>query len=430
MQVESLLLGILAGVALALVARYLWWRDFRGHLRSLPSLLDAALRGQPRLHRTPRTHPGLRAVSNQIEDLGHATALRLQQLSVDSAHLQTILGSISEGILAVDSRLRVTFCNASFARAIGATGRDLSGLSLLEAVRDTTVLDLLEAVVRTREAAKRRFTLAAAGGRSFEITVVPLTDRSTAGAVAILHDTTDFDHLERVRKDFVANVSHEIRTPLAAIRGYVETLLESALDDDPGSVRRFLGIIEANVQRLTNIAADLLVLARLESDSATPQLQKVALKKAIDSAVRAVEGTATDRGVRLHVGDVVPDLAVDSDPTNLDHILLNLLDNAIKFNKPGGEVHITASRSSQNQVQLTIMDTGVGIPSEEISRVFERFYRVDKARSRAVGGTGLGLSIVKHAVEQMGGSIAVTSQVGRGSTFVVHIPIPGPDFDH
>jgi two-component system phosphate regulon sensor histidine kinase PhoR len=216
-----------------------------------------------------------------------------------------------------------------------------------------------------------------------------------------------------------------MRTPLAAIRGYIETLLDGALDDDPQSVRRFLGIIDSNARRLTNIAADLLVLAKLESDFPALKLQTIAIRKSIESAVSAVDSVAKERGVQIIVSEV-PDVGIRVDPTNLDHVLLNLLDNAVKFNHLGGDVHITVAQPSPDELRIEVKDTGVGIPSEEISRIFERFYRVDKARSKAVGGTGLGLSIVRHAVEQMGGKITVTSQLGCGSCFILTLPINGP----
>lgn len=425
MDLGALVTGGLAGAALASGAACLWWRSFRRRLHDLPELLGAALQGQAQTPVDSYPPGRLGVVSGLVQQLGRRAAARIEQLSVDSSHLHTVLGSMSEGVLAVDSRLRVTFCNASFARAIGIGRRELGGENLLVVVRDTRLLHLLKDVVGTRKASKCRLTLPAAGGRSFEVNVVPLTDKSTAGAVAILHDTTELDRLERVRKDFVANVSHEIRTPLAAIRGYIETLLDGALDDDPQSVRRFLGIIDANARRLTNIAADLLALARLESDSPTLKLQTLTIGKAVESAVRAVDSVATDRRVQIIVGEL-PDVSMEVDPTNLDHVLLNLLDNAVKFNQPGGEVHVTVTQSGPGELRIEVRDTGVGIPSEELSRIFERFYRVDKARSKAVGGTGLGLSIVKHAVEQMGGTIAVSSQLGQGSCFVLTLPIDGP----
>ena len=237
----------------------------------------------------------------------------------------------------------------------------------------------------------------------------------------MLHDITDLERLERVRKDFVANVSHELRTPLTAIRGYAETLLEGALED-PANNRRFLEIIKAQATRLNNIASDLLVLSELESgkpDAAEPE--KLRVRGVLESALRTVESAARVAGVRLDCTKV-EDVCVVGSKIRLEQALVNLLDNAIKFNRPSGEVRIEARCDREGPVTITVTDTGIGIASEDLSRIFERFYRVDKAHSRAVGGTGLGLSIVKHVVERMNGKITVTSKLGKGTVFSLTVP--------
>ena len=249
----------------------------------------------------------------------------------------------------------------------------------------------------------------------------PLAGPSTRGALAILHDVTELERLERVRKDFVANVSHELRTPLAAIRGYAETLLDGALQDQEHN-RRFVEIIQAQATRLSNIASDLLTLSELESNGkARPaQPQPVSVRSAFESALRTVESAARVRGVHLLCGPI-DEVFVLGNELRLEQVLVNLLDNAVKFNRPNGEVHLEA-READGAARITIRDTGIGIPSEDLPRIFERFYRVDKARSREMGGTGLGLSIVRHVIEQMNGSIRVDSQLGVGSEFTITIP--------
>jgi two-component system phosphate regulon sensor histidine kinase PhoR len=246
-----------------------------------------------------------------------------------------------------------------------------------------------------------------------------MAGRSKRGAGAILHDITELERLERVRKDFVANVSHELRTPLAAIIGFAETLLDGALDDAENN-RRFLETIRANAVRLNNIASDLLSLSELDAGRGADSREPVLVRSALETALNAVAAEAGRRNVRLIPPDC-GELAVSASKLRLEQVLLNLLDNAVKFNKPGGEVRIT-SYADDGRVHIDISDTGIGIPSEDLPRIFERFYRVDKARSRAVGGTGLGLSIVKHGVEQMDGSVSVESQLGKGSTFSVVLP--------
>jgi two-component system phosphate regulon sensor histidine kinase PhoR len=321
---------------------------------------------------------------------------------------------MTEGVLAVDHELRVTFCNQAFLRAIDFRGTRFEGRFLLELVRDTALHELLLGVLRTGGSQRLRFKMPAANARTFEVHATPLDMKTGLGAIAILHDITDLERLEQVRKDFVANVSHELRTPLAGIIGYTDTLLDGAIDDRNHN-RKFLDIIRSNAVRLTNIAADLLILSEVESGGDSPEPDLISVRGVLDSALTTVEAEARGRDVTL-VREGIEDVFVSGSRLRLEQALLNLMANAIKFNRPGGEVHVGAARNN-GHVAIRIADTGVGIPSEDLPRIFERFYRVDKARSRQVGGTGLGLSIVKHVVERMNGQINVESQLGRGSTF-------------
>jgi two-component system phosphate regulon sensor histidine kinase PhoR len=267
--------------------------------------------------------------------------------------------------------------------------------------------------------------VADAGGRAYAIHAAPLTNTAKHGAIAVLHDVTDLERLERVRRDFVANVSHELRTPLTAISGYAETLLDGALED-PANNRKFVEIIRAHSIRLNNIASDLLTLSELESGRPDLPPEPVPLRAALETAARVVESEARVRGVEIRWG-AVDDALIMGHRIRLEQSIVNLLDNAVKFNRPGGEVRIEAVSAGHGHARVTISDTGIGIPSEDQPRIFERFYRVDKARSRAVGGTGLGLSIVKHVIERMGGSVALESQLGKGSKFTITLPEAGEE---
>jgi two-component system phosphate regulon sensor histidine kinase PhoR len=246
---------------------------------------------------------------------------------------------------------------------------------------------------------------------------------SGRGVIAIFHDITDLERLEQVRKDFVANVSHELRTPLAGIIGYSDTLLDGALDDTENR-RMFVEIIRANAVRLGSIAADLLVLSELES-GADQESETVSVCGVLESGLLTVDAEARERGVRL-IREEVQDLYVSGSRLRLEQAFLNLLANAIKFNRPDGEVRVRVAQNDDGRVAVVIADTGVGIPSQDLPRIFERFYRVDKARSRQVGGTGLGLSIMKHVIERMNGTVTVESQVGKGTTFQVLLPAASP----
>jgi two-component system phosphate regulon sensor histidine kinase PhoR len=255
---------------------------------------------------------------------------------------------------------------------------------------------------------------------AFEAYAAPLAVPPHRGVVVILHDVSGLERLERIRKDFVANVSHELRTPLTAIRGYAETLLDGALADTEHN-RRFIEIIQAHAIRLNNIAADLLTLSDLESGRRDAEPGRISVEDAVNTALLTVEPEARIRGVRLTRGSVREALIVGH-AIRLEQALVNLLDNAVKFNQPGGEARIDAGTTPEGAIYISVSDTGSGMPSDDLPRIFERFYRVDRARSREVGGTGLGLSIVKHVVERMDGSIKVESRLGKGSTFTILLP--------
>ncbi len=358
----------------------------------------------------------LRRVSDDIGGL-------VDRLSQESERRDAIFSSMIEGVLAVDNQLRVTFYNNSFQRLIGGPAPPLNRpISLVELVRDSEMIEMLRGVIASHQPASRRLELPTAEGRVFEAYAGPLGGASSRGAIAILHDITNLERLERVRKDFVANVSHELRTPLTAICGYAETLLEGALDD-PENNRKFVEVIRAHANRINVIASDLLTLSELEGSKKAPPY-RISVGAALQTALRAVEPEAKLRGIKISCGRV-DDADVIGYRVYFEQGLLNLLQNAVKFNREGGSVAVSAVRTDDDRICIAISDTGIGIPSEDLSRIFERFYRVDKARSRDVGGTGLGLSIVKHVVERMNGTIAVESQIGKGSEFKILLAVAG-----
>ncbi len=381
--------------------------------------------------------PAVASGSNDVSDdelgaLGRSlnfTAAQLKslvdRLRQESARREAILASMEEGVLAVDHNLNVTFCNMSLARLVSRRAPLPASLPLLELVRDTSLKEMLESVVANGEPERRTLALPVADGRTFEVQAAPLREAGLHGAIAILHDITELERLERIRKDFVANVSHELRTPLTAIRGYAEALLDGALDDKDNRAQ-FVGIILSHAVRLGNIASDLLTLSALESGRSRTETERISLRSAADSALEACRTEAVSRQVELQRGSM-DECQVLGPRMRLEQALINLVDNAIKFNRPGGRVRVEVSRYAPGKVMLTVADNGVGIPSEDLTRIFERFYRVDRARSRQVGGTGLGLSIVKHVIERMGGTIKVESQLGKGSTFIVIFPEQPPE---
>ncbi len=410
---------VAAGVALGVA--YFFSRSFTRRVNRLRAFAEGL--GDPRVAGAslPHGEDELGSLARSLERMAAQLRDLVDRLTLESARREAILASMVEGVLAVDNQLRVIFCNDSFLRLIGARGPVPERVPLLELVRDPALQEMLNQVIAGGETAKDRLRLPAAEGRTFEIQAAPLAGPSSPGAIAILHDITDLERLERVRKDFVANVSHELRTPLTAIRGYAETLLEGALEDRENN-RKFLEIIKAQAIRLNNIASDLLTLSDLESGKPAGQPERVSVRAAIEAALRTVEAEARLRDVNLVKG-LLDDAEVLGNRLHLEQALVNLLDNAIKFNRPGGEVHVESAPTTNGKIRVVVADTGIGIPSEHLHRIFERFYRVDKARSREVGGTGLGLSIVKHVVERMNGSISVQSQLGKGSRFEVFLSL-------
>jgi two-component system phosphate regulon sensor histidine kinase PhoR len=409
----------LATAVLGIAIAFLFSQRLRKHIARLKVFAEGLVTGSSQIP-PPDAPDELGALAESLGRVAAQVNDLLDKVRLEGARRDAILTGMVEGVLAVDPELRVTFCNEAFAHAFGVHGPAPPGLPILRMVRDPDFLEMLRMATVSGESLKRRMHLTGADGRSFEVQAAPLAGASNSGAMAILHDITDLERLERVRKDFVANVSHELRTPLTAIRGYAETLLDGALDD-PENRRRFVEIIQSHAIRLNNIASDLLTLSELESGRAPVAPGELSVLGTLEAAMRTVESEAAMRKVRLGWG-TVEDLQVMGNKIKLEQAFVNLLDNAVKFNRPDGEVWVEANRLAAGKVAITIADNGIGIPSEDLPRIFERFYRVDKARSREVGGTGLGLSIVKHVIEQMQGTVSVESQLNKGSRFTVVLP--------
>ena len=425
--IRERILAISAGSALfALWIAFLVSRSLSLRVRRLKLLAESFPGGTLKDRPVEDSRDELGSLERSLSGVAIELQRLLDRLRFESARREAILSGMAEGVLAVDHELRVTFSNTAFLKVIDFRGARSEGRLLLELVRDPDLHALLRSVVTSGDPQKQRFHLSLAHGRTLEIQATPLDMPSGRGAIAILHDITDLERLEQVRKDFVANVSHELRTPLAGIIGYADTLLDGALDDQQHN-RQFVEIIRTSAVRLNSIAGDLLILSELESGTDPSEPEVISIRGVLDGALATLAGEARQRDVRL-IGDQIEDTFVAGSRLRLEQALLNLVANAIKFNRPGGEVRVRAAQTSDGDVEITIADTGVGIPSEDLPRIFERFYRVDKARSRQVGGTGLGLSIVKHVVERMNGTIKVESQLGRGTTFALRFKSAQPAY--
>jgi two-component system phosphate regulon sensor histidine kinase PhoR len=316
-----------------------------------------------------------------------------------------------------DGRARLV--NPSFRRLFDLDGGDVAGRTVLELLRQPELARVVDDTLRRGEAQSGAIELQAPERRTLLLESAALAG-GERGAVVVARDTTELTRLADMRRDFVANVSHELKTPLAAIRGYAETLRDGALDEPP-TARRFTDRILQHCRRLQVLLDDLLTLSRLESVEGKTEREPVDLNAIVQRAADLLSATAREHQVRIEEHDEkVPPLSGDAD--GIERLVLNLLDNALKYNQPGGEVALRLSQQDQHAV-LEVSDTGIGIPPDSLPRIFERFYRVDKGRSREEGGTGLGLAIVKHVVQAHGGQVEVESRMGKGTTFRVTLPL-------
>jgi len=338
-----------------------------------------------------------------------------------------MMDSLREGLLVVDESSRVVVLNAAAremfaapdAKARGRRGPRLLG----ELTRDPAVINAFSAAVERGERVAAKVEAVGTGGRVFDLRVAPLGGRARVpgrrGAIGIFFDITRLERLERVRQEFLSNVSHELRTPLAAIRAFVETLDAGAIDE-PENNRRFLSIIDRNAARMHSLIDDILELSAIEAGTVKVEPQAVNLRPLVEEVFSALASRASARGVALS-NDVPDGVRVRADPRRLEQMLTNLADNAVKFSREGGEVRVRYERGPGRD-RVSVADAGEGIAPEHLPRIFERFYRVDRARSRALGGTGLGLAIVKHLARAHGGEAAVSSTLGQGSTFTIELP--------
>jgi len=348
---------------------------------------------------------------------------RLTENARDRARNEAILSAMEDGVLGVDHKGVVLLANQALRKHLEL--RDPVGRHYLEAIRQREVGEVVEQVLQT--GARRAVEVELRQlRRVFQITGVPFPGNEGAppGVVLTFHDATERQRLERVRRDFVANASHELRTPLTSIRGFVEALEDGAVSE-PETAPRFLGKIRTHADRMAALVDDLLELSRLESGERPPRYEEVLPSEVVEDVVASFSRLAQGRDIQLVRGDD-PAPAVVTDADRIRRILENLVENAVKYTGSGGRVEVASRRGLDGGALFEVKDNGPGIGAEHLSRIFERFYRVDKARSRELGGTGLGLAIVRHLAEGMGAAVSVESALGKGTTFRVAVP-PGKE---
>ena len=391
----------------AAIPAYRWVRSpLRELAAEAQQATEVVLGGEDEIAILRRSFAELRGQSEQ----------QLGALKADREHLLAIVSSMSEGVLVVDQKGKAVIVNPRWRELFGLE-KDIEGATPIELTRQTRLEQLVQRTLQTGVGDQEEIDLDLPQAKTIIATSSALSDRT--GAVVVARDITDFLRLAEIRRDFVANVSHELKTPLSAIRGLAETLKDGALDD-PTAARHFVGRILRQSERLEALLSDLLTLSRLEHPHGSTEKELVDLGNVIGDAVEVLATAAKKR--EISIGVRMPDLdPIRGDREALDRLVLNLLENAIKYNRPGGEVSIEA-RQHQDHVELRVSDTGIGIPADSLDRLFERFYRVDKGRSREEGGTGLGLAIVKHATQLHNGQIEVESRLGSGTTFRVLLP--------
>jgi two-component system phosphate regulon sensor histidine kinase PhoR len=430
--------GLGVAVLLSIGPTLLLARRLSRRLTAMAEFSNAVAAGR----HAPRLLVGSDDVIGRLEvnlvAMAESLKAQLEAARQEKGKLEVTLSGMVEGVLVVDRAGVIQLSNQRAARLFGAP-QPLSGRPLIEVSRDPDLHELLRAAMQEEAGAAvvREIVLDAAQRQTLRVTVspIPAADSVPAQFILVFHDITELKKLEATRRDFVANVSHELRTPLTAIRGYAETLLNGAIDN-PDVSRKFVAVIERHSERLTRLTEDLLTLSDLELGRAALQRDSIALAPAVDGALDVVREKAEQRQIELRreLADDLPAVLADAD--RIEQVLVNLLDNAVKYTPPGGRVTIRARPANEappaslphgakpvSWVEIQVVDTGTGIPSQDLPRLTERFYRVDKARSRELGGTGLGLAIVKHIVQAHGGALRIDSELGRGTCVSVYLPV-------
>lgn len=359
-----------------------------------------------------------RRYEQELSDQRAAHAMTVEQ---QGQRLQTLLDSMIEGIVVLDQQRRVTLANRAAVNFF-EIAEPVTGRALPEAVRHHEVAALVTRLDTEPTVLGYELRIEETPPRFLQVNAVSLRDAAGAmhGAVLVFHDLTRVRELEGVRQEFVANVSHELRTPLSLIKGAVETLIDGA-KHDANALERLLNIVDRNAERLRLLIDDLLLLAKLDSGRVVMNLQPSPLHPAVQEVIDDLAARAQARDMRV-VNSLSLDLMANADPDRLQQVLSNLIDNAIKYGRPSGVVEISGHLLDADFVEVCVRDDGPGMPAEARARVFERFYRIDKARSREQGGTGLGLAIVKHVVQAHGGKVRVESEPGRGAAFYFTLP--------
>lgn len=359
-------------------------------------------------------------LANTLNQMAQDIETKIREVSTQHQHLAAVFNSMIEGVIVVDSAGRVISINPTIERIFDCLKAEVEGKFFLEGLRNNDVAEVINRVLKRGEFVSQELCLSWPVQKVFQINASPIFEmKSVSGCLLVIHDITEMRKLETMRRDFVANVSHELKTPLTSIKGFVETLLSGALSDKENS-RHFLEVIRNHTDRLSSLIDDLLDLSHIESKEIKLDDRKFHVKDLMDEVLFAFKSQVKKKGVDVE-NNISPDLLLKADKQKIEQVFTNLIDNAIKFNKQNGSINIY-SVPLGDSLKIIVEDSGIGIPERDLGRIFERFYRVDKARSRELGGTGLGLAIVKHIIELHKGSVGVESVEGLGSKFWFSLP--------
>lgn len=418
---SSLIVSMLAAFGLIFIASYAASLFISRPLKEMSLLARAVAGGDFSRKVAIRSEDEVGDLAKAFMHMTEQVKARIDEVTSMKSRLEAVLLCMFEGVMVVDASGEVLLMNPPLKDLLLVKG-PVEGKRPLEVVRNVEVQEIVDRALRLKSGSEsREISVILDGERTVLIHATPVVrGGATEGVVLVFHDITELRRLENVRKDFVANVSHELRTPISSIKGYAETLQEGALDDKENA-KDFLKIISSEADRLASLVNDLLDLSRIESGRIGLKQRPCDVAGTVARAVSGFLKTADRSGIKLLVEVPAGMSPMMVDEGMITQVLYNLLDNAIKYNRPGGSVTVSA-KEKLDHLEIEVSDTGVGIPEEDISRIFERFYRVDKARSRELGGTGLGLSIVKHIAQAHGGEVSVSSVLGKGSTFIFTVP--------
>ncbi len=349
----------------------------------------------------------------------NAAAIELAETPISYQILQKIIDTTREGVIVIDASMRIAHCNVPAAVAFGRDSLDLESKRLSEVIRDLDLHEAFRKAITSQVSADVRLELPTAEKRKFDVHIAPIELSGAIHAIGFFNETTQIDRLELVRQEFLSNISHELRTPLTSILAFVETLEDGGIHDAENNMR-FLSVIRRNAERMHSLIADILELSLIESGNVAVSIRDVKLHTAVQDVMAGLSAKAGEREIVLN-NEIAPELTIRADSVRLEQMLVNLIDNAIKFNRQGGSVTVSCESLDGRDV-IAVADTGEGILPEHTQRIFERFYRADRARSREIGGTGLGLAIVKHLARLHGGEVSVSSRLGSGTVFRIELP--------